>query len=186
MSGNCFSNPHQWPGKEFLNCLAFAQHYGVPTRLLDWSRNPYVAAYFAATEALRLSGKCDPNERFSIWVLDTLEPHLRPYKNKVQLVEVNKSIAQNMAAQTGLFTLQSLEGGCDEPLKIQGLEDAFSRENRTVLFEFTLPYSECGELYRICKNIGITAATLFPTADGARKATFDNLNYYEHMKSRMH
>ena len=47
-----------------LEWLALMQHYGAPTRLLDWTRSPYVAAYFGAENALK------ENKHFSIWAID--------------------------------------------------------------------------------------------------------------------
>lgn len=34
-----------------VDWLAMMQHYGAPTRFLDWTRSPYVALYFALNEA---------------------------------------------------------------------------------------------------------------------------------------
>ncbi len=38
------ANPTDW------EWLVIAQHYGLPTRLLDWTRNPFAAAFFALSE----------------------------------------------------------------------------------------------------------------------------------------
>lgn len=35
---------------ETLDYVACAQHYGIPTRLIDWTYNPFTALYFALSE----------------------------------------------------------------------------------------------------------------------------------------
>jgi hypothetical protein len=53
------------PGDSIWNWLSVAQHHGLPTRLLDWTFSPYVAAFFT----------CDEVDKFdvdgAIWCVDT-------------------------------------------------------------------------------------------------------------------
>jgi hypothetical protein len=52
--------------KDKLAWLALMRHHGAPSRLLDWTRSPYVAAHFAAVNAA-------PDAKFMIWAVDQFE-----------------------------------------------------------------------------------------------------------------
>lgn len=47
--------------------LTLMQHYGLPTRLLDWSESPLVALYFA------LSSDEDAKADAAVWVLNPMK-----------------------------------------------------------------------------------------------------------------
>lgn len=66
-----------WPWEHALETLAVAQHHGVPTRLIDFSHSPMIAAFFACYDAWKemarpsIHDKPDHQDRVAaLWAID--------------------------------------------------------------------------------------------------------------------
>lgn len=155
-----------WPPLELLSIIALAQHHGVPTRLLDWSWKPLVAAYFAA----QTSNEDESATHLAVWAIHTSQitsPPADPVGNlpRLQVVTAPQASNRNLSAQAGLFTLdrEHYAPPLDEVLvnlEVEGDSPV------CILRKITLPRTERGALLRWLGLHGVTAASIFPSYDG--------------------
>ncbi|MEO3725783.1 FRG domain-containing protein [Pseudomonas syringae] len=172
----------KWLPSDMLEVAALAQHYGVHTRLLDWTYDPFVAAFFASQPP----GK--PDRDLCIWGLNASEIGVLDAGEKdmpLTLVTPHYSDNPNLAAQSGLFThwaytvpgLDSIVSGkteilplvdrrpLDELLK-QYVSTLTSYEAGTLFVKLILPGSESLDLARLLRKLGYGPARIFPGYGG--------------------
>jgi hypothetical protein len=139
-----------------IEWLAVARHYGMATRLLDWTFNPLAALWFVVE---RRAGATDG----VIWILessayDDLRDDDVMRLDRVQLVRP-RHIAGRIVSQLGLFTVHPLIDDRFVPL------DQIPQLAPT-LKKLTIDRSAYGEIRRVLDRCGVNASTIYPGLDG--------------------
>lgn len=175
--------PEGYPQDDWEQLFAM-QHFGVPTRLLDWSESALVAAYFAATHDPKLcecgTGNCQP----TIWVLDpvglnrfnsrldgmgdaisvlaTSSPDISswtPGTEETRFAPWPIAIhgthnSTRIVAQQGTFTVAGKNG---DPL--DEVPAVIDHPNVLVKLTFSIGHQE---IMRVLSLLGVTRSTVFP------------------------
>jgi hypothetical protein len=182
----------------FHSCtdIGVAQHYGVPTRFLDWTLNPIFAAFFAQEE----DGAADQDQTdLCVWALDmnaieTMYHHEDGVSRNILhsivprrrgndfilaqegvLLEIEHKWALRFFEQNGAWPSveEVVVALNDEPEYAEDpdISDLYVYDNdHPMLRRIVLPAAEIPQLRLMLEREGITREKLMPTLENAAKA----------------
>lgn len=165
--------------------LFLMQHYGVPTRLLDWSENPLISLYFALcdwrnSENDAVLWMCNPEKwnqhvfqhiSYQGGVFDENDTNVEKHKPGTEFAEIpdfpvmmfGSYNSPRIVAQKGVF---SLFGKSDEPMNVFFERAEFSAgamQKLVVRAEYR------ARIFESLLRAGTTEAVVFPELDGLAK-----------------
>lgn len=138
-----------------IELLSIAQHHGLPTRMLDWTKNPLAGVYFSVEEPL--STKADTDTEYScVYAYQTkkkisLGVTFDPFSIDRVKRYVPKHWDKRIISQSGLFTIHP---NTAEPWTPDGL------------FEVLIHRDVRKQIKKVLNKMGVHAGTIYPDIDG--------------------
>ena len=173
---------------EALSVMALSQHYGLPTRLLDWSLHPSIATFFAAEDAYRNRCKYKVESCLVVWAFYFPTFGIRlgnDDKCVISDVTAPSATNANLKAQQGVFTLinekkhivdeetgeyksldvligKLVDSARLNPVTKQHPDDEGNPWLKAKLGKFTLPVSEAKHLLYLLAKQDVTSSSVYP------------------------
>ncbi len=144
--------------------LSIAQHFGLPTRLLDWTTNPLVALWFAFIEKENISGfRC-------VWGLAVENIYFAdlttdPFNQATTRVFTPNHLTNRIKSQNGWFTVHSHD---KENNNILSIKDCPIFESGN-LAKFTFSNTLREEILNTLDTLGINHSSILQDLEGISK-----------------
>lgn len=150
----------------------------VPTRLLDWTTQGKIAAYFAAADVTHRTSFQEDLEIVAININAFMIANIGSTDDVFRVVHAPRASNSNLHAQSGVFTV--CHGQFPEtPLDKLILERLANIQPRPIIQRLTLPQALAGALLNNLHVEGVSGATMFPGYDGTVRRLQEEKFYFK-------